>query len=172
MLRTIETFHRSAMDTDMGKVHPAATDFYDMVVGPTVAEFLRRPDDQRLACLACLCLSALAEHYVRATEKAEKARQAIKELREKSRYENWAVGQVNDIANAVKHVVRKDSRVGYQDVSTQEIRLGLFRCGWPINGTEVMIEVEPDHVWLVSDLVEAADFWWRTKLGIVTPIST
>lgn len=116
-----------------------------VVVGPTVMISSPVRMIKGWHVWPALCLSALAsEHYVRATEKAEKARQAIKELREKSRYENWAVGQVNDIANAVKHVVRKDSRVGYQDVSTQEIRLGLFRCGWPINGTEVMIEVEPD----------------------------
>jgi hypothetical protein len=77
---------------------------------------------------------------------------------------NWAVGQVIGVANATKHVQRRPGRVGYQDVSVQEINAGNLRCGWPINGTEVMIEVKEDELWLLSDLVEEAVNFWRLRL--------
>jgi hypothetical protein len=149
----------------MGKP-AAAIEFYQQVVAPTVAEFLARPDNHRLACLACLCLSAVAEHYTHATAEASEAASAIKALRRSSREENWAVGQVNDIANATKHVVRNGSGVGYHDFGAQEISFGNLRCGWPINGTQVMVETEPGTLWLVTDLVASADQWWKGKLGL------
>lgn len=155
----------------MSEAQTATIEFYHTVVAPTVAEFLGRPDDHRLACLACLSLSALPEHYIHAKPefKSERneAEKAIKALRKSSREENWAVGHVNDIANAIKHVVRKEARVGYEDVESRNITVGNLRCGWPINGTHVMVEVKPGSLWLVDDLVAATDEWWRGKLGLV-----
>lgn len=145
----------------------AAINFYMEVVEPTVTSFLNKPNDKRLACLACLCLSALAEHYIHATTEREAAASALKAFRISSRNENWAIGQVNDIANATKHVIRRGSGLGYQDINTEEIIVGNLQCGWPINGEEVMVETSPDKLWLVTDLVETTNEWWRTKLGLV-----
>lgn len=163
----------------MSEAQTATTEFYLTVVAPTVADFLAHPHDHRLACLACLCLSALPDHYIHAKpeykSERRKAVKAISALRESSREENWTVGQVNDIANAIKHVIRLDTRVGYQDVDAKDIRVGNLRCGWPINGTHVMVEVKPDEEWLVSDLVAAANEWWWRKLeladGDISPIA-
>lgn len=144
----------------------AAIEFYKQVVEPTVAEFFAHPSDKRLACLACLCLSALAEHYVHATAETSEAKSIVKALRLSSRRDNWAVGQVNDIANATKHVTRSGPGIGYGDLGAQEIAIGNLRCGWPINGVQVMVETSPDELWLVTDLVESANEWWKRKLGL------
>ncbi|MFG1346117.1 hypothetical protein V5F59_14580 [Xanthobacter autotrophicus DSM 431] len=144
-----------------------AIEFYQQIVEPTVTEFFADPSDKRLACLACLCLSALAEHYVHATAEASETKSSVKELRLSSRRENWAVGQVNDIANATKHVIRSGPGIRYEDLGTQEVEVGNLRCGWPINGVEVMVETSPDGtLWLVTELVESANEWWRRKLGV------
>lgn len=95
------------------------TEFYQQIDEPTVAEFLADPSNKRLACLACVCLSAFAEHYVHATLEASVTKSSIKELRLSSRGENWAVGQVNDIANATKHVVRRGHGIGYENLGAQ-----------------------------------------------------
>lgn len=142
----------------------AAIEFYQQVVEPTVAEFLSHPSDKRLACLACLCISALAEHYVHATSENSEAKLVIKALRLSSRKDNWAVGQVHDIANATKHFSRSASGIGYGDLDAQEIVVGNLCCGWPINGVEVMVETSPGRWWLVADLVESANEWWKRKL--------
>jgi hypothetical protein len=143
----------------------AAIEFYQSVVEPTVAEFFARPSDERLACLACLCLSALAEHYVHATAEASGAKSIVKALRLSSRSDNWAVGQVNDIANATKHVIRSGPGIGYRDVGAQEITVGNLRCGWPINGVQVMVETSPGTLWLVRNLVASADEVVERKAG-------
>ena len=78
---------------------------------------------------------------------------------------NWALWQVSGVANAFKHVVRHSGRVGYQDVSVQDVTCGNARCGWPINGTHVMIEVKEGELWLLSGLVEEALSFWRSRLA-------
>jgi hypothetical protein len=123
--------------------------FFQEMVEPTVAEFLTRPDDRRRGCVACLSVEGSLD--------ADAFRRSVSG-------KNWAVGQVIGVANATKHVQRRPGRVGYQDVSVQEINAGNLRCGWPINGTEVMIEVKEDELWLLSDLVEEAVNFWRLRL--------
>ena len=143
-----------------------ASEFYHEVVAPTVSDFLNRPHDRRLACLACLCLSSMAVHYIHAVAEPAKISKEISSFWTAVRAENWAVGQVHDIANATKHVIRRGPGVGYGDVSSQQIVVGNLRAGWPFAGMQVMVEVEPGNVWLVKDLVEAANQWWRDKLTL------
>jgi hypothetical protein len=140
--------------------------FFQEMVEPTVAEFLVRPDDRRSGCLACLSLASMSDHYFHSRPESVEGAQDADAFRRAVSAKNWAVGQVIGVANATKHVRRRPGRVGYQDVSVQEISMGNLRCGWPINGTEVMIEVKEDDLWLLSDLVEEAIKFWKLRLGV------
>jgi hypothetical protein len=141
-----------------------ALTFLREMVEPTVAEFLERPDDRRRGCLACLCLASMADHYFHARPGSRDGCDNADAFRRYVGGLNGAVKQVIGVANATKHVERRRGRVGYQDVSAQQINLGNMRCGWPFTGTQVMVEVEDGYVWLLSDLVEAAVAFWRDRV--------
>lgn len=96
---------------------------------------------------------------VRFWREPAKVKKAIADFRMAIPKENWAVSQVHDIANATKHVIRDRAGVGYQDVTPQPIDVSNLRAGWPIDGVRVMVEAAPGKVWLVKDLVAAADVW-------------
>ena len=86
------------------------------------------------------------------------------------RRENWAVGAIADVANATKHVVGAKDRGkwGYNDLQAMEMgQCGILRCGWPINGEEVLVGA--DHEWRLSELVECVMDFWREKLGLDAP---
>jgi len=140
--------------------------FFREMVEPTVTEFLERSDDRRRGCLACLCLASMADHYFHARPEAREGCRRVDEFRCKVGTANWAVKQVIDLANAIKHFERKPKRVGYQDVSAQKITCGNLRCGWPISGIQVMVEVEGGELWLLSHLVKAALAFWRDRLAL------
>lgn len=144
-----------------------ATQFFREFVEHTVADFMAKRADKRLGCLACLALASLTEHYIHARlGGSEDARKAFKLS---VRQENKAVGWIADVANATRHVVRpsKFDAIGYRDIQSMEMgRCGILRCGWPINGQEVL--VGPDHEWRLSDLIKCAVGFWREKLGIET----
>lgn len=142
-----------------------AVTFFQEMVEPTVAEFHKHPADRRRGCLACLCIASMADHYFHARPEGREGCSTADQFRQKVSGINLAVGQVIGVANATKHVVRRRGRVGYQDVSSQQITLGILRFGWPINGTHVMIEVEDGNLWLLSQLVEAAMTFWHDRLG-------
>ena len=143
-----------------------AVTFFQEMVEPTVAEFHEHPADRRRGCLACLCIASMADHYFHARPEACEGCSTANQFRWKISEINKAVGQVIGVANATKHFERQPGTYrGYQDVSSQQITLGILRCGWPINGTHVMIEVEDGNLWLLSQLVEAAMTFWRDRLG-------
>jgi len=141
----------------------AATFFAEMVL-PTVAEFLRGRADKRLGCNACLALASMSDHYFHTLGAAVAPHFDVDKYRRSHAAKNWAVGTIIGIANATKHVLRKPGRVGFGDVFADNITCGNLRCGWPINGREVMVEVAPDNLWLLSDLVEEATRYWIEKV--------
>lgn len=143
-----------------------AVSFFHEIVAPTVADFLRAPESRRLGCLACLALASMADHFFHARSVPVEGHTNADAFRRSLGAQHWGVGVVIGVANAAKHVVRRPGRVGYEDVQAQEITFGNLRCGWPINGREVMIEVEPDNLWLLSTLTEAAMDFWKGKLGL------
>ncbi len=140
--------------------------FFRDMVEPTVAEFLARPDDRRRGCLACLCLASMADHYFHARPAFRDGCGDADAFRRKIAGASWAVGQVIGIANATKHVVRRPGRVGYEDIAERQIAFGNLRCGWPINGRQVMVEVEGGKLWLLSHLAQAALEFWRGRLAL------
>lgn len=147
-------------------MNDGAAMFFHEIVEPTVAEFLSQTDDKRRGCLACLSLSAMADHYFHARPEGREGCSDANRFRWKVGEINWAVGQVNGVANATKHVERRQGRVGYQDVSSQQITVGNLRVGWPVNGTQIIIEVEHGNLWLLSQLVEVAMTFWRNRLAM------
>lgn len=78
---------------------------------------------------------------------------------------NWSVGTIIGIANATKHALPRPGRLEFGDVFADDITCGNLRCDWPINGREVMVEVAPDNLWLLSDLVEEAARYWAEKVA-------
>lgn len=169
------------MDTKETAAQPenAAVAFFHEMVEPTVAEFIAAPDDRRLGCLACLVLSSLADHYFHAFEapklidvSPKKLRAAVGEFRSIAATENWSVNQIHDVANAAKHFAKVGDRVTLDNLEADEIgQCGVGRCGWPLNGRYVILEVAPNNTWLLSDLVEEAVRYWRSRLfpSAVTP---
>lgn len=146
-------------------IDPALAFFHEMVE-PTVEEFLANPQDKRRGCLACLVLSSMADHYYQSRPAPVDGHTDVHFFRRSLGTATWAFGQVLGVANATKHVLRRKGRVGFEDVTVQEIQLGLFQCGWPMNGEETMVETRPGDIWLLSQLVEAATDVWRQKLGL------
>jgi hypothetical protein len=142
-----------------------AVAFFQEIVEPTVAEFLEMPADRRLGCLACLCLASMADHYFHALPESCVGSANADIFRQKVANANWAVGQVIGVANATKHFQRRPGRVGYKDVSAQQITLGNLRAGWPISGAAVMVEVADGNVWLLTQLVETAMTFWGDRLA-------
>lgn len=142
-----------------------AVGFYTKIVKPTIVESRQRPDDMRLAILACLVLSHMAEHYYQARIQTVVGSVSAQAFRETLRNENGAFRLIADIADAAKHVKRgRDGRLGYDNIGAQPIDISNLRAGWPINGTQVMAE-DGSNLWLLSQLVTVADKMWQTKLG-------
>jgi hypothetical protein len=134
--------------------------FYDEIVQPSVAESLRQTDNLRLGILACFVLAHMADHFFHARHPAPGLDAFRKELRG-----NGAFRLIDDLTNGVKHVKRgRDGRLGFDDLGEQEITAGNMHCGWPINGKEIMVE-DAENLWLLSQLIEAADEMWKAKLG-------
>ena len=147
-------------------LHPTddALLFFREMVEPTVTEFMADRADKRRGCLACLALAGMAEHFFHARPDLSAIGRASFKARLRS--ENWAVGAIADVANATKHVVGAKDRGkwGYNDLQSMEMgQCGVLRCGWPINGEEVL--VGPEHEWRLSQLIECAIDFWRGKLG-------
>jgi hypothetical protein len=150
--------------------------FYAEIVSPTVVEYLTQRDSVRRGVLACVALANMANHYFHARQPVASLRNFRTELRK-----NGAFRLVEDVANGTKHVKRgtrsNDKHLGFEDIGAQEINFGNLRCGWPFHGTEVMVE-DDGNLWLLSQLVTAADEMWRNKLanrdltaGNVDPLS-
>ena len=148
------------------QTHDNAAEFFHEFVEPTVAEFLAHPSDRRLGCLACLCLASMADHYFHARPKPIDGHTDPNRFRATIGDSNWAAGQVIGVANATKHVLRLSGRVGYDDISSQDITCDNLQCDWPINGTVVIIDVGNDDQWLLSTLVEEAIKYWRNRLAV------
>jgi hypothetical protein len=141
-----------------------ALQFFREVVEPTVAEFMADRADKRRGCLACLALASMTEHYTHARLGGGEHAKAFKSA---TRAENKAVGWISDVANATRHVIRstKFEAIGYGDIETLEMgQCGVLRCGWPINGEEVL--VGPEHQWRLSELIDCTMDFWRGKLGV------
>jgi hypothetical protein len=142
------------------EANDAANWFYSEVVQPTVADSLKHTDSVRLGILACFVLAHMADHYFHARHPVPNLGDFRAELRK-----NGAFRLVDDVTNGTKHVKKgRDGRLGFEDVGAQEINMGNLRCGWPINGTEVMVE-DNKNLWLLSQLTEAADEMWKAKLA-------
>ena len=139
--------------------------FFREMVEPTVAEFMANRADRRRGCLACLVLASMTEHFFHARPVLNALSRAS--FKTTIRNENWAVGAIADVANATKHVVgaKERGKWSYNDLQAMEIgQCGVLRCGWPINGEEVL--VGSDHEWRLSELIECVMEFWRTKLGL------
>ena len=139
--------------------------FFRDMVEPTVAEFMANRADKRRGCLACLVLASMTEHFFHARPELCAVGRAAFKARVRS--ENWAVGAIADVANATKHVAGATDRGkwGYSDLQAMEMgQCGVLRCGWPINGEEVL--VGPDRAWRLSELIECTILFWRQKLGL------
>ncbi|HYG87247.1 MAG TPA: hypothetical protein VD978_13400 [Azospirillum sp.] len=108
----------------------------------------------------------MADHYFHARPELREGYADANAFRRAIGESHWALRQVIGVANATKHVERRPGRVGYQDVSSQSITCGNLRAGWPISGTQVMIEVDGGEFWLLSRLVEAAREFWRNRLAL------
>jgi hypothetical protein len=142
----------------------AATFFAEMVL-PSVAEFLRERADKRRGCLACLALASMSDHFFRTQGTPVAPHRDADSCRRSHAAVNWSVGTIIGIANATKHALRKPGRVGFGDVFADDIAWGNLRCGWPINSREVMVQVAPDNLWLLSDLVGEAARYWAGKVS-------
>jgi hypothetical protein len=137
----------------------AAIWFYREIVQPTVAEFLTERESVRRVVLACIVLSHMADHYFHARHPVSSLGDFRTELRE-----NGAFRLIEDVTNGTKHVKRgRDGRLGFEDIGAQEISFGNLHAGWPISGTEAMVE-DDGNLWLLSQLVQAVDEMWRAKL--------
>ena len=139
--------------------------FFREVVEPTVDEFMVDRASKRRGCLACLALASMAEHYFHARPNLPLGKLA--EFKPAIRTENKAVSWIADVANATRHVHRRDkpSRIGYGDMQPLETgQVGVLRAGWPIGGEEVL--VGHDHEWRLSTLIETTMTFWRAKLHL------
>jgi hypothetical protein len=140
----------------------AAAWFYIKIVQPTVAEALAQRDSIRRGVIACIALTHIADHYFHARHPLPKKDKFFKELRK-----NGAFRLVQDVTDGTKHAKRitkdgKIERLGFEDVTSQEINLGNMRSGWPISGTEVMV-ADKGNLWLLSQLIPLVDEMWRTE---------
>jgi hypothetical protein len=107
----------------------------------------------------------MTEHFFHARPELYAVSRAAFKARVRS--ENWAVGAIADVANATKHVAGATDRGkwGYSDLQAMETgQCGVLRCGWPINGEEVL--VGPDRAWRLSELIECTILFWQRKLGL------
>lgn len=138
------------------------------IVEPTVAEFMTDKADKRRACLACLALASLTEHYLYARFGGKK--DAATKCKTDFYNENNAVKLVADVANATRHVVRWEgtNSFGCSAIESMEIgQCGIMRCGWPIGGEEVLVGDERE--WRLSELVESTMRFWHEKLDLDAP---
>jgi hypothetical protein len=148
-----------------------AAAFFVKMVRPTVDEFLSDRSDRRRACIACLMLASMVDHYFHTNGAVVAPHKNANAYRDSVKAENWPAGIMIDIANATKHVQRieakneKPRRVGFDDISSLKIAVGTLRAGWPINGQEVVVEIGPNYPCLVSQLVEAASSYWAAKIA-------
>lgn len=154
----------------------AATWFYREVVEPTVIEFLGKPDDIRLGCLACIALSSMVEHYYHA-RRQELGGQNAQDFR-RSLAELSAAEIVFDVANATKHVVADRKRpYGFKAVEKIELNDASYKSNenessidfgdleFPI-GSQVMVPAGNDLICVLAAQVEAVHEMWCSKLGI------
>ena len=144
-----------------------AAAFHSEIVEPTVADFLANRADKRRGCLACLVLASMSDHYFHTPGAVVDGHPDANAYRQSHGAACWAAGVVIGVANATKHVLRRPGRVGFSDVFADDISVGNMRCDWPIEGREVMIEVTPDNLWLLGDLVEAAARYWTEKVSLI-----
>jgi hypothetical protein len=147
------------------------------VVGPTVAEFLSKPNDIRLGCLACIALSSMVEHYFHA-RRQELIGQNAQDLR-RSLASNSAVEIVFDVANAAKHVVPARKReMDFKAASTvlnleedtykhnpdePEIDFGDLKH---YSGPYVMVDVGKGLYCILEAQVKSANQMWGEKLSL------
>ncbi|MFT8521335.1 MAG: hypothetical protein ABF812_13960 [Gluconobacter cerinus] len=151
--------------------HPdPALEWFREIVEPTVAEFLVSPGDKRRGCLAALAVASMTEHYFSSRMALGKDKKGLgrfkAEVRDyKNGAGNFSVGFVADIANAVKHVERKNG-VGHEDLKPQRINTcGVMRCGWPLTPNPQIL-VGENLEWRLVDLIKTATDFWREKLGL------
>src|SRR5258708_4523378 len=106
--------------------------FYNMVIEPTVAEFLSGPDDIRRGILAAVVVSHMAEHYYE-DRKPIAGFGSSQAFRRALRDENGAYRLITDVADASKHVLpgrhRGAVRLGFEDVEAHQIDLSNLRSG-------------------------------------------
>ena len=156
----------------------AAVWFYRTVVEPTVAEFLSKPDDIRLGCLACIALSSMVEHYFHA-RRQELQGQNAQDLR-RSLASKSAVEIVFDVANAAKHVVPARKReIDFKAASTiLNLDEDTYKYENPDDpkidfedlklymGSYVMVDVGKGLYCILEAQVKSANQMWRAKLGL------
>ena len=156
----------------------AALKFFNEVVEPTVEEFLFRESDVRRGYLASLALASMSDHYFHARPELVEKYTNVGNFRGKLRKDNFAFGQVMDVANATKHVLPVYNeqgalkKIGFEHVSVQEITVGVLRAGWPINGPTTVVEVKENDMWRLATLVETARDMWREKFAPLSETAT
>ena len=112
----------------------------------------------------------MTEHYYHARTDCERLQ--LSAFRKILRDECYAIGWVEDAANAMKHVKpdRKGSRWGYGDIETYRLNVcGTARCGFPMGGHEVLLG--PERAWRLGEVIKVAVAFWRGKLGVAVDSS-
>ena len=90
-----------------------ATDFWQVVVRPTVHEFYKEPGDIRLKTLAVLTLQAMNEHYYIENEQfPERIYDSpdVGQFKKQLRAAHPFLGTIMDHANAAKHVKERSAK--------------------------------------------------------------
>jgi len=163
------------MSVDEREPDPA-TWFFQEVVEPTATEFLNKPDNIRLGCLACIALSSMVEHYYHGRRHEFGDQSAQDSRRSLATLESAEI--VFDVANATKHVVAdRKRRYGFKAVERMELDDDTYQsdeseAGIDFGdlkftiGSHVMVPTGDDLHCLLSAQVEAVCEMWRVKLGI------
>jgi hypothetical protein len=144
-------------------------EFFDLIVVPTVEDFLRNPGNIRLGVLSCIALQAMNEHYYHANKSnlsGKSKSQFKKELRDR----DFAFRQVMDIANGTKHVVLDSGEnAGKSPINDLHLEVpaecGIARCGFPLS-SEPYVFVDDENKWLLCQLAEHVLRKWKETLGI------
>ncbi len=145
-------------------------EFFREIVQPTIEDFVKRPGDIRLGVLACLVLQAMNEHYYQHNRSdLDKVRGCadVDAFKHALRMDDWAFGQIMDVANATKHVHTRSGKK-FSDLHHEVPgACGVMRCGFPISAQKYVF-IDEENAWLLCQLVEYVTEKWSATLGLAS----
>ncbi len=143
--------------------------FFREIVEPTVKEALQDWDDLRRSCLAAIALASMADHYFHARPKPLDGCTTEDKFRAHMGSLSWDYGLVLEVANGVKHAVRRDPIApGMAQIQQRSLGLGIGRVGeMRLNGAiQVVVEFAPGQFHTLERLIAQSAAMWRTRLGV------